>query len=624
MGGAEWADAFRVLGPDESATPGPFRAVPWQRYFLDLFADPTVDWVVVLKAAQVGISELVRCAIGRWSLLDPGDVLWVMADEKSANKSMEKLKSMFRNTPALQHLLPPDNQRFAHGKRVRASLKELVLLNGMRVVLAWASSAASLASDPFMRVVLDETGLYPVKVGREGSPIGLAEERTKTFGRRRKVIVLSKPAHAEDLICTSHAECLAQMERHVPCPDCETLQPLQWERVRWLDSEGSEMAAANSPTDPMLRLVLAAHVEQSQSAWIECEHCGEAITDVRAADSDPAAEWRRTGEDLTTETRRRGAHISELYHWSKTTSDIVARFLRAVKAADLQNFYTGTLGLPYEQERGTLTPALFASKAVHKPGVAPAWSTAIIAAADTQGDHFWYVVRAWGKGFKSRLLSYGRAETFAELRAETLEKRWLVEGTDQTAGAVRLVIDAGGTTSVHDGSRSRQVYTFAAETPHVTALKGTGEKKGSNLGKPITWTKVSFGADKDRELSVIQPHANYWRDQCAALCRGPAWEESTQAADTEYKRQMCGQRQVWEQAAGGVGHWVWRKKRGRHDHLWDASYMCTVGAEIEDTNGRELLVSAVQRQAAAKAQRFFEDDEESDDWLGQTRRGGTW
>ena len=78
-------------------------------------------------------------------------------------------------------------------------------------------------------------------------------------------------------------------------------------------------------------------------------------------------------------------------------------------------------------------------KAIHPAGRIPAWATAIVASADTQKDHYWYMVRAWGPGYRSRLVDFGRVETLDDLRRATLEARWPVEGTDRQAGAVRLV-----------------------------------------------------------------------------------------------------------------------------------------------------------------------------------------
>lgn len=590
---------------DESATPGPFRAVPWQRGVLDAFADSKLDWVVILKAAQMGVSELIRCAIGRWALLDPGDVLWVMATEAAADKAMAKLQAMFRNTPALRGLLP-DSARGHYskkGRKAKATLKELVLTNGMRIVIGWATSASSLASDPFRYVLLDETGLYPVKIGKEGSPIGLAEERVKTFGRRAKVVLLSKPAHSEDLICTAYNECLDKRQRRVPCPHCGEVQALDWEQARWPGGSPEEV-----PSDPVERLRLAAQVEADQSAYLECVSCAGEISDTHAADSDARSVWVTAGEGSSTFTsRRRAFHIDEIFHWSKTISDLVARFLRAIKPSDAQNFTTGSLGRPHVAERSRLRASIFAQKAIHEEGLVPEWATIVVSTADTQKDHWWYVVRAWGVGGRSRLLAWGRAETLQDLKRETLETAWPIEGTNTRAKAGILIVDSGGGTAggTLDASRSKLVYEFASSTTYVTALKGTGEKRGAHEGQPITWRKIRFGREKELEVEIVCPHANWWKDELAAQIRSPLWEECASAARPEYGRQMTGQRQVWKESTSGHGHWIWEKRGRLPDHLWDCSYMQVVGAKITGADTREPISkrSRPRRSSAGRARR---------------------
>lgn len=599
LGGAEWAEAERWLGQDESPNrPGKMRLVRWQREILDALADPQLDWVVILKAAQVSGSELVRCAIGRWARLDPGDVLWVMATERAAEKAMRKLQAMFRNTPSLRGLLSD--------RRTDTTLYELVLTNGMRIVIGWAGSPQSLASDPFRYVILDETGLYPARVGSEGSPIGLAEERTKTFGRRAKVVLLSKPAHAEDLICTAYDECLDKRAYAVPCPSCRTLQPLEWDRVRW---PGGEPATA--PTDARARLELAARVETEQSAWISCASCDGAITDTHSAMADEASWWVQSGEGTETVSRRRAFHVSELYHWVKTTSDLVARFLRALKPGDVQNFWTGSLGLPLRTDRSEIRPELFARRAVHPPGLVPSWATAVLATADTQIDHYWFMVRAWGEGQRSRLLAFGRAETLEALVEETLARAYPLDGGGRPVRPQLLLIDSGGGTAggALDRSRSAEIYEFASRVPGVVALKGMGELP-STEGVPIRWRTTGLGArgDDQATIELCQPNTNWFKDTLAKLVRSEApvlWEESIAAADPNYGRQMTGQALVLETDTKGRERWLWKKRRGRADHLWDCAAYQVVAAEIARVEDGEPLTSVVRRQAEE-----HEDDEE--------------
>ena len=54
----------------------------------------------------------------------------------------------------------------------------------------------------------------------KGSPIDLAKERTKVFGRRGKIVLLSSPKSDDDLIVTHHAQVEDRRVFAVPCSAC--------------------------------------------------------------------------------------------------------------------------------------------------------------------------------------------------------------------------------------------------------------------------------------------------------------------------------------------------------------------------------------------------------------------
>ena len=108
----------------------------------------------------------------------------------------------------------------------------------------------------------------------------------------------------------------------------------------------------------------------------------------------------------------------------------------------------------------------------YAPGVAPNWTSTIIATADSQKDHFWYTVRAWGRDGRSRLLSHGRANSFEDLRAHTLDAWFDVEGYESVGGfrlkTSYLFIDSGGgLAGAGDGEASitDKVYKFCESDP---------------------------------------------------------------------------------------------------------------------------------------------------------------
>ena len=545
---------------------------------------------MLLKAAQMGVSELVRCAIGRWALLDPGDVLWVMTTEQAAKKAMKKLRAMFRSTPALRPLLSE--------RRTDKTLLELVLTNGMRIVIGWAGSAQSLASDPFRYAILDEVAKYRWSVQGEGNAVDLAKERTKVYGRRSKIILLSSPKAEDDLIVTHHGEVLDRRVFAVPCDDCGEVQAIDFMAARW---PGGEPGTATS--DPMERARLADRVESEESAWVACAKCQGGHVRPHRSMWSPAARWVQ--ETPAPASRRRAYHVPEFFHWETTISGLVAKWLRCTRPSALKGFHNGSLGLPYKNERGALGANLFLRRAVHPDGMVPAWATAVLSTADTQADCFWFTVRAWAPGGRTRLLDWGRVATFADLRARCLDRRFAVEGGG-TASPRFLLIDSGGGMETPDGSRTHDVYQFALTTPHVLAVKGEADKEVYQ-GSPFRKSKVTYAPPGGRttayEVDLILLHVEYWKDTAASLIRSEQWEECQSAAAPEYGRQMTAEHKVMHSLPSGETYWRW-VKRAKHgqEHLWDCSWMQPAAAAIAQLDGEAPIPERIQARAKAKKQ----------------------
>lgn len=592
MTGSEWAERERVLSPEESSSPGPFRAAPWQRSLLDDLSDPGLNWLVILKATQVGVSELLRCAVGRWAALDPGDVLWVTTNEQAAKKAMKRLRLMFESTPALRPLLSQ--------QRRKTTLLELVLTNGMRIVIGWAGSAQSLSSDPFRYVILDEAAKYQWSVQGSASPVDLGRDRTKTFGRRGKVILLSSPEHEDDIIVTHHAQELDRRVFAVPCDDCGHVQPVEESGLRW--PGGSQESA---PSDPAARMRLAAQVERERSAWVECTACRGRVIPHRAM-HDPRARWVQ--ERPEPESTRRAYHVPEFWHWETTISDLAAKWLRCLTPSALRGWSLGSLGLPWRTQRGALTAAMFQSRAMFPDGVVPPWATAVLATADTQQDHFWYMVRAWGPGSRSRLVEWGRADSFADLEARVLRARWPVEGAGGgTVGARLLLIDSGGGAETPDGSTTHAVYKFAEDWPGVVMpIKGE-DGHAVHVGKPVRESTVTYRPeDGDAyEVKLLLVHTEYWKDITAVLVRDAGrWEESQSAADPTYGKHMAGQHKVRTETSDGKVTWRWaaRSKHGRYD-LFDAAAYQVAAAHIARVDDEAPLAARIEARKRKKQKR---------------------
>lgn len=603
LGGNEWAESERELSAKESPQRhGRWVSLPFQRQILDDLADPSVDWIVARKPGQIGFSELVRCAIGRWMLLDPGDVLWVMGTEHAAKKAMKRLRWMFESTPSLRPLL---------SKRKRDStLLELSLTNGHRVVIGWAGSADSLASEPFRYVILDEVAKYAWSAQGEGSPVGLANVRTKTFGRLKKVVLLSTPKDSSDILCTEFEKVLWRGQFHIPCPHCEALQAMDWSQVRW---EGGDPASA--PREIRERMLLANRVQQRRGAvWLECVECGGRIDERarRAAMESDRAQWvpEPVGEDGCEFGRARAYQLNDFLHWEQTLGTIAAEFLKAMEPESKQIFWNSTLGLPMEEVSGKLTPGVFMERRHFPARVVPSWATGLILTADTQADHFKFKLCAWGRAYRRRLVHHGRVESFEELKA-LLDELWaLDDGSDRVVQAEILGIDAGGGGQAEeegDETRTGEVYEFAATDPErIWPLKGMKRGLGATVRERKLVYKPSGNAVVQRQID-----GHYWKDQIMRRIQQThpfvLWEEN-EAIDRAYCREMTAEHKVLIPGKGSE----WQKKgRWTDNDYWDcdvyqAALASVLGVADRDTFGE-------QRQEWREVD--YEEGEEPGGWV---------
>ncbi len=132
------------------------------------------------------------------------------------------------------------------------------------LLMGGANSAAGLRSMPIRYLFADEISNWPLDVDGEGDPLGLAEERTNTFGRKRKIFKTSTPGVKD--ICRIEAEYLKTDQRRyfVPCPHCSHMHTLQWKNfVIPKDEEGRH---------------------QFRKAYMTCPECGGVIEERHKTD----------------------------------------------------------------------------------------------------------------------------------------------------------------------------------------------------------------------------------------------------------------------------------------------------------------------------------------------------
>lgn len=432
---SSWADSHRVLSKKASAEPGPWRTdrAPYTREPMDcLSVTSPVQTVVLMWAAQVAKTEVGLNWIGYTMDHAPAPMLVVVPTLEVRKRWVrQRLDPMLEETPALREIFG--------GKRSRAAAQSEDIKDypGGMTVIGGANSAASLASMPIKNVLCDEVDRFQWEVGQEGDPLGLIEERQKTFSRRKTLLVSSPTVKGMSRIESAY-EASDQREYHVPCPHCSEYQVLKWRHP-----------------DGTYGLVYS---QATGLVRYACRHCGVLIEEHFKAQMLARGRWIARHP----ERKVRGYWISGLYSplgLGFTWAEIWAKWQDAHgDTAKLKRFVNTTLAETWEEQGDSIADLELIARLEEFPDRLPlalrtSWT-------DVQKDRLETTVVGWGPGEEAWVLEHeihegDTADTavWDELDVYLRERR----------------IDQAG---VDSGFNASMVYAFCDKRRWVVPTKG--------------------------------------------------------------------------------------------------------------------------------------------------------
>lgn len=610
--GPEWAAKHRVLTRADSSEPGPWNNLraPYLVGIMAACTDRAVREAVIIKPSQAGGSEAVRNAAACWIDQDPGDILLVLPDRETAKRILVKRwHPLLKSTPRLR--------RYITG-RPRDFQGHHITLKHMWMRVAWSGSASLLASDPFRRVILDETDKYAAWTGEEGDPITLARVRTKTFRGREMIILLTTPTVKTGYGWTAYENTAAKLHYQVPCPHCGRYQVLSWGNVQF--PKGRELGTAS-------REETADRILRDDLAWYRCPHCEGSITEIHKPQMLAAGVWAsplyegddgrvitpeliqslvprlaaRSGRDTVdwrgnilwtddiADATSIGFQFSGLYSPWETFSSIASSYLKAIgDTAKMMGWVNNCKGEPFEQEATAVRAGEFQRHIDegHPTGVVPAWASCLLAVADSQLDGYVWGVRAFGPGERSRLIANGVARDDDELWNATMASRWPSEDANlEPLQCYRLGIDAGGGAPEGDDANiTHRVYRFAlANDPWVIPIHGHGGLRPAAVPHQLRSIKYQPpGSAESLRVVYLRVDTGTYKDVLARRIKGKPnddgsppddlWEIHA-GVDQDYCLQMAAEHKVLDRRSGTL---VWRKQSvGAAEHMWDVEVYLT-------------------------------------------------
>ena len=546
---------------------------------MDRFTDPLIEKIVLCFGAQLGKTEtelnMIGYALDQTSsptmMVNPTDTISKFASDKRVQPMIKSVKSI--------------NDKFDENSK----LLELDFNNGNYMVLVGANSPSSLSSRSIKYLFFDEIDKYPAFAGKEADPIKLATERTKTFVDK-KIVMVSTPTIESGNIWQAFMSANERRQYYVPCPHCGVSQVLKFKQIKWPEEHNDNV--------DMIR----------DTAYYECEHCGERIYDKHKMEMLRSGEWRAVNESQS-KVRSVSYHLSSIYSPWVTFGDVAYEFKNSKGTpATLMNFINSWLAEPWKSSKTKSTQNMEFTQSNYPCGVVPDKAVLLIASVDVQLDHFWWEVRAYAPGVKSYLIDYGQASTWEDLEEIIINREYPSE-----YGEPRQVMKAG----IDSGFRTDEVYQFCSRFPEVCIpLKGSSNH--TTMTAPYTMTSLEKGVVGGLKLYVL--NTDYWKDFIFARMIRPAGEDGTihlyKECPQEYSDHLRSEeKQEIRNVKTGAVTVQWKPLTSHPvNHLLDT---CTYNAAVADIAGVKYLVEPADYEEAEEVETY-------EDYGGGIGNTGHW
>lgn len=367
---SEWADRNRVLSRAASAEPGQYRTdrAEYLRGIADAITGPAQQ-IVVMKAGQVGYSELLCNAIGYYADADPCSVLLVVPTiEFGRAFSTDRIATMFAATARLRAKISAVKSRDSQQTMLHRTWP------GGYLQIVGANAPSGLSSRPIRVVICDELDRFPPSAGVEGDPVSLAFKRSVTYGVRRKLIIGSTPTIKGVSRIEKAFEKSSRQYYEVPCPHCGVFQRLVWSGLHW--EKGNPESAA---------YVCIATEDRPG--------CGVVIEETQKAAMVRAGRW--VPEDPSADVV--GFAVNSLYSpWQDWPSTVREWLAAQGHVEELKHFVNGTLGEVWDEAGEQIPAHVLFERLEEYAAPVPDGVACVVAGVDVQSDAL--IASAWGFG----------------------------------------------------------------------------------------------------------------------------------------------------------------------------------------------------------------------------------
>ena len=595
----EWAETYRVLASEETATPGAYRVdnTPALRGILACASDPNVRKICTQKAAQQGYTAGVVCnVIGYHIHWRPSVIVAMFPREKSSKDfAAEKFEPMVRATPELAKRVNLKSRAAGNGSTRRS-------FTGGLLKLVASNSPSDVKSSSGRIGIVEEPDDANKDVGGQGNSIALLAERTKTYAPNDLQLIGGTPTAKATSLIVKEMRGTDQRYFMVQCHSCGERHTLDWSNVTIPGLKLSEEDLALTPEALAAKWPLREVYGHArwEDAYYTCPPCGTVWTDEDRIDNikrtalvPPLFGWVPTAESTTP-----GFFLNELLStFDGSRLPLLAQKYLVAKAEfdngepeKMVAFWNSTLGLPWEY-RGELPEEdeLRQRAEDYQEWSCPTGGLVPLLNVDVQHDRLAVTCWVLGRGEEMWLAFWGEfpGRTNVSHQGAWRELEALLTRTVHHASGVELPIAAVGIDS-GDGQTTDAVYDFVRK--HNSRMRPVIATKGASdsVGRVEIWTRPK-NIDPNRRSTKasrvgLQVHivgtakakdaligSSQEGGRVRLLGNGPGRMHWYKTVRPDFFEQLLGEMKI-PRRAGGVREWTERTDR-RNEAL-----DCTTGA----------------------------------------------
>jgi phage terminase large subunit GpA-like protein len=546
---------------------------PWIAEALRIATDPETKLLTTLASTQSGKSLFIRL-YSIWQIVNaPAPFMILQANDPEAKDFfLRYVRPLWKQTPVVQGML-------AEGDNDKSTVADFA--NGVTVYCRGAWNENNLQRLSLRTVIIDEAWLIPK------GHIAEAMARTQSFSWMGRVIITSQGGVIGDDFHTLH-DSTDKRQWCFACPSCSYVQPWLWEYIRF-------------PEDAKVGGMWDLQKVEAGTTY-ECCNCQTRLKDSPGV----RAEANRIDRGACFKpTQQASSWGSVGLHWNclcnSSFGKEAVKLLKGKEAYDLyaddaprRIFKQKRLAQGWSEDAGEMVTQATAgdyalgdawdleAKLTPEGRVVDVNSGNIpdgsipfrTLAADVQRGHLWVEVRSWAKTGHSRLMWYGKVDTWQQL--DDLAKTHLVHKA---------------LCGVDCGDQTQEVYAQCASRGWK-ALRGSGQADftvqdagGKTTKRFYSDKQLIFIPGQQRRCEMIVWSNLAAKDFLAGLQKRRLHSYPRNVPD-EYVQQLTAEIRV-KDSRTGKPHWIMPAGKTQGNHAWDCALMGLILAVRWGIIGRE-------------------------------------